>query len=297
MTINVGEIVKMKVARENEYGYFLTLDEEDVMLHKSDLDKEIQLEEEIEVFIFNDKSGRKAATTIIPRDMLDDHYSWATVASVNEKLGAFLNIGISKDILVSADDLPKFRSVWPAEGDKLFVTLKVDRMNRLFARLATENVILDLAYEATEEMKNKTFRARPYKVLKIGTFALTDEGYRCFIHESQQGSEPRMGQLIEGRVVGITKEGDLNGSLVPRGHERLDDDAKLLLTYIEGRGGSMPFTDKSSPEDISRQFGMSKAAFKRALGRLMKFGSVTQVDGWTKITEKPAEVVSESDEV
>lgn len=289
MTINVGDIVKMKVARENEYGYFLTLDEEDVMLHKADLDKEIALEEEIEVFIFNDKSGRKAATTIIPHDMLDDNYSWATVGSVNEKLGAFLNIGISKDILVSADDLPKFREVWPAEGDKLFVTLKVDRMNRLFARLATENVILDLAYEATEEVKNKPFRARPYKVLKIGTFALTDEGHRCFIHESQQASEPRIGQLIEGRVIGITKDGDINGSLIPRGHERLDEDAELILTYIGGRGGSMPFTDKSSPEDISRQFGMSKASFKRALGRLMKNNRITQADGWTKIKETTTE--------
>ena len=103
------------------------------------------------------------------------------------------------------------------------------------------------------------------------------------MHESERSVEPRLGELVKGRVIGVKEDGSLNGSLLPRTHERLDEDAEGILTYLESRGGSMPYWDKSDPEDIQKRFGMSKAAFKRALGRLMKEGKVSQADGWTTV--------------
>ena len=71
--------------------------------------------------------------------------------------------------------------------------------------------------------------------------------------------------------------------MLPRKEERLGDDAENLFQYLNDIGGRMPFTDKSSPEEIKEMFTMSKASFKRALGKLMKEGKITQEDGWTML--------------
>jgi predicted RNA-binding protein (virulence factor B family) len=68
--------------------------------------------------------------------------------------------------------------------------------------------------------------------------------------------------------------------------EQQDDDADKLMSYLQGRGGTMPYWDKTPPEDIKQRFSMSKASFKRALGKLMKEGKIEQRDGWTYIKEK-----------
>lgn len=69
---------------------------------------------------------------------------------------------------------------------------------------------------------------------------------------------------------------------LPRKHERLSNDAQQILTYLQDVGGKMPFGDKSSPEEVQEMFNMSKGAFKRALGTLMKAGKIKQQDGWTE---------------
>jgi len=285
--IQVGNVITLTVERTADYGYFLTNGDESILLHHNDLDREVEIGEQIQVFIFNDKQGRPAASTVIPFKMLDDEYDWAEVIEVKQNMGAFVNVGLSKDILVSGDDLPKIEQLWPKAGDKLLITLKVDRLNRLFARLATESVILDYAYTTPIEMKNQNFSGYAYRVLRVGTFVFTDEGYRCFIHESERGSEePRLGERVIGRVIGITSEGDMNGSLLPRGYERIDLDAQMVYEYLEKRNGAMPYTDRSAPAEIENRFQLSKAAFKRALGKLMKDGKVYQEEGWTYIRQK-----------
>lgn len=291
MQIEVGNVLGLEVVRETEFGYFLSDGTTDVLLHKKDTTGEVSIGDKVEVFIYNDKVGRKSATMKIPK-MIDDQYDWAEVVSVIDKMGAFVNIGLSKDILVSGDDLPKLKSNWPAVGDKLFITLKVDNLNRLFARLATENIVQDLAFEAPKDCLNKPFKGRAYRVLKVGSFILTDDMVRCFVHEFEQLKEPRIGELVEGRIIGITEIGDINGSLLPRGFERMDADSQVIYDYLVGRGGEMPITDKSTPEEIEKRFGMSKASFKRALGRLMKTEKVKQENGWTKAT-KQEEISSE----
>jgi predicted RNA-binding protein (virulence factor B family) len=134
---------------------------------------------------------------------------------------------------------------------------------------------------------NKPFKGRPYRVLKVGAFILTDDMIRCFVHETEQVREPRLGELVEGRIIGITEIGDINGSLLPRSYERMDEDSQVIFDYLVGRGGEMPITDKSTPEEIEKRFGMSKASFKRAMGRLMKQEKITQENGWTKAIQIP----------
>ena len=93
--------------------------------------------------------------------------------------------------------------------------------------------------------------------------------------------EPRLGEKVEGRIIDVKEDGTVNVSLIPRKQEAMDEDAEIILAYLASRNGTMPYGDKSAPEDIQERFNLSKASFKRALGRLMKEGKVYQEDGWT----------------
>lgn len=278
--LEAGTVVTLDVDREAPFGYFLTNGEEDVLLHNSEVTEEFDPEQPQTVFLFQDHQGRLAATLTIPSVQIEK-YDWVEVVEVKESLGVFVSIGISKDILVSKDDLPALLSLWPAIGDRLYCSLKTDKNGRLFGKLATENIMREVAEKATRKDFNKNITGWAYRLLKIGTFLLTEENYIGFIHESQRKQEPRLGQKVEGRIIDVKEDGTINISLLSRSHEALDEDAMQIFNYMESRGGKMPYWDKSTPEDITARFNMSKAAFKRALGRLLKEGKIYQEDGWS----------------
>ena len=276
----IGQTVSLEVVREADFGYFLTDGTEDVLLHKNETDKELEVNEKVDVFLYTDSRGRITATTTIPKVTVGV-YDWAEVSDVNPGLGVFVNIGIQKDMLLGEEDLPAHSSVWPEVGDVLFITLRVNKNNRVYVKLATDPVVEEHAKQADRDAFNKSVHGYVYRTAKVGTWIITAEGYKGFIHESQRGKEPRLGQKIEGRIIDVKEDGTVNVSLLPRKEEALDVDAEQILSVLDERNGAMPYWDKSLPEDIQEKFHMSKAAFKRALGRLMKEGKVYQEEGWT----------------
>lgn len=275
-----GTVVTLEVVREAPFGYFLTNGNEDVLLHKNEQKGELVIGEKVTVFLYHDKQGRLSATMKIP-DVQIGKYGWSKVVDVNERLGVFVNIGINKDILIHKDDLPKVERVWPAIDGKLFITLKSDKNGRLLGKLATENVMEEQFKKADRSAFNKNISGIVYRTLYSGTFLITDEGFRGFVHESQQEKEPRIGDVVSGRIIDVKEDGTVNVSLLKRSHEKITDDAEMILQYLVERGGKMPYTDKSQPKDIEKRFGISKGAFKRAIGHLLKNGKVYQEDGWT----------------
>jgi uncharacterized protein len=280
-----GTVVILKVAREVDFGYFLTNGTEEVLLHKSEQKGKLQLEEDVRVFLYQEKLGRLAATMAIPVVQIGT-YGWCKVVEVKESLGVFVNIGISKDILIYKDDLPKLREVWPVVGGRLYITLKTDKNGRLLGKLATETVMEKQFKKADRSVFNQNVRGYVYRTLYSGSFIITEEGYRGFIHHSQRKTEPHLGDEVSGRVIDVKEDGTINVSLLKRGYESIAEDAEKIFTYLQERGGRMPYTDKSHPEDIEKRFAMSKGAFKRALGRLMKEGKIDQEDGWTHIKKQ-----------
>jgi predicted RNA-binding protein (virulence factor B family) len=273
------------VAREADFGYFLTDGTEDVLLHKNETDKELELNEKVDVFLYTDSRGRITATTTIPKITVGV-YDWAVVSDVTPGLGVFVNIGIQKDMLLGEEDLPAHSSVWPQIGDVLFITLRVNKNNRLYVKLATDPVVEAYSQKADRAVFNKSVHGYVYRTAKVGSWIFTAEGYKGFIHESQRRKEPRLGQKVEGRIIDVKEDGTVNISLLPRKEEALDIDAEQILSVLNERNGAMPYWDKSMPEDIQEKFHMSKASFKRALGRLMKEGKVYQEEGWTYIKGK-----------
>jgi uncharacterized protein len=284
MAINefIGQSTILTVARKAPFGYFLTDGNEDVLLHKNETDREFEDNEQVEVFIFVDSEGRPAASTVIP-EVSVDRYAWVKVTDVKPEIGVFLNIGLTKDILLGADDLPAHRSVWPKPDDLVYITLRVNRSNLLYARLATDPVIQSISTKATRKEFNKNVQGHIYRTAKVGSWIYTLEGFKGFIHESQRKQEPRLGEKVEGRVIDVKEDGTINVSLLGRKQEAQDVDAERIYEYLLSRNGAMPYSDKSMADDIQERFGLSKGAFKRALGKLMKDGRVYQEDLWTYV--------------
>lgn len=279
---NLGRAVKLIVSREAAFGYFLTDGEEDVLLHQNETDEKLEEGQEVEAFLYMDSQGRIAATTVIP-EVQAGTYGWAHVSDVKPGIGVFINIGIQKDMLLGEEDLPVHEAVWPIEGDRLYITLRVNKNNRIYVKMATDPVITDISIKASKSDFNKNIQGHIYRTAKVGSWIYTAEGFKGFIHESQRKKEPRLGEKVEGRIVDVKEDGTVNVSLIPRKHEALDDDSEKIISYLESRSGAMPYGDKSAPEDIQERFQLSKASFKRALGRLMKEGRIYQEEGWTYI--------------
>ncbi|MDP4085029.1 MAG: S1-like domain-containing RNA-binding protein [Bacillota bacterium] len=281
----VGQISNLTVARQTDFGFFLTDGNEDVLLHKNETNRDFEIGETIDVFLYPDSNGRISATTFIP-EIAVGKYGWVRAVDVKPGIGVFLDIGLKKDLLLGEEDLPNHRSVWPVEGDMVYVTLRVNRNFLLYARLASDQVIQSVSIKAARKDFNKNVQGYIYRTAKVGSWIYTIEGFKGFIHESQRVKEPRLGEKVEGRVIDVKEDGSINVSLLARKEDALDLDAERIYEYLISRSGAMPYTDKSMSEDIQERFNLSKGAFKRALGKLMKEGKVFQEGSWTYVKKE-----------
>ncbi|MEG0268396.1 MAG: DNA-binding protein, partial [Carnobacterium sp.] len=199
------------------------------------------------------------------------------------------------ELVVSLDELPVLKHLWPKKGDQLMITIKVDEKDRMWGTLVPETVFESLSKKASADLNNQNITATAYRLKMVGTFVITSDNYLGFIHPSERKDEPRMGQVVSGRVIGVRPDGVLNISLMPRAHEAIGDDAGMLLAILERTAnGSFPYTDKSDANEIRERFGISKSQFKRALGNLMKQRMIIQEDGETKLVEQAIELEVEA---
>ncbi len=278
-----GYTADLDVVERDGSRWILDGDGNDIMMNASDADETIQEGDTVHVFLYTNRRGELTATMQMPL-MTAGTYGWARVIRVDDSEGVYVDIGSSFEVLVNRNDMPRVRSLWPKVDDALYMTLRMDLGGNIFGRLATEERVLEVISEAPPTSLNMNVKARAYRLLPVGSFMLSvPENHRIFIHNTEQLSEPRLGQEVDVRIIDVHEDGTLNGSMLPRKEERLGDDADIVLRYINEVGGRMPFTDKSSPDEIKEMFSMSKASFKRALGKLMKEGRIEQSDGWTTL--------------
>ncbi len=278
-----GFTAELDVLEKDGSRWVLDGNGDDIMMNASDADDTIQEGDTVRVFLYTNRRGELSATMQMP-NMTADTFGWARVIRVDEHEGVYVDIGSSFEVLVNRNDMPRIRSLWPKVDDELYMTLRMDLGGTIFGRLATEERVLEQIAEATPDLLNMNMKARAYRLLPVGSFMLSiPENHRIFIHNTEQEKEPRLGQEVNVRIIDVHEDGTLNGSMLPRKEERLGDDAEAVLRYLNDVGGRMPFTDKSSPEEIKEMFDISKASFKRALGKLMKEGRIEQSDGWTTL--------------
>ena len=268
MYTNLAHDIVGLVTDENDCFYFVQKDGQTYALDKSE--GEHALGESVKGFAYTDMKQRLRLTTL-EVTARQDQFGWGTVTEVRKDLGVFVDTGLpDKEIVVSLDILPEIKDLWPKKSDKLFVRLEVDKKDRIWGVLAYQEDFQRIARPAYNNMQNQNWPAIVYRLKLSGTFVyLPENNMLGFIHPSERYAEPRLGQVLE-------VDRTLNLSLKPRSFEMLENDAQMILAYLEGNGGFMTLNDKSSPEEIKATFGISKGQFKKALGGLMKAKKIKQ---------------------
>ncbi|WP_270764104.1 S1 RNA-binding domain-containing protein [Weissella confusa] len=287
MTHKIGEIISAKVTDENDKYYYAQIDGLTYEIDKSELQKPLKIGGVVTGFAYENEKHNLQITKNIP-DVRLGHYAWGEVTDIRRDLGVFVNIGLpNKDVVVSLDELPTIKELWPQRGDKLMITLRIDKKDRLWGELASADILQAVRIPAKPDMKNKQVKATVYRLKMVGTLVITPDYNFGFIHPDERQREPRLGEEVDARVIGVREDGVLNLSLRPRAYEAISYDAAMLLTLLQRSSThSLPFTDKSDPKQIKKYFGMSKSQFKRAVGNLYKQRKITQNENGLFLVEE-----------
>ncbi|MNW25203.1 hypothetical protein D3C74_19410 [compost metagenome] len=292
MMLTAGTYANIMVDREvSPYGYFLSVGAQDVLLHYTELTREIEIGERLDVFIFYDTEDRIAATMKKPYLTLGE-MAKLQVADIHPRLGCFLEMGLGRQLLLPIRELPENKDLHPKVGDYVFAIMEHDKQGRLRAKLAGEQELAPLAFHAPQSWVNTWVEATVYKPLQMGTFVLVDGGVLGFgaigmIHSSERSRLLRLGEQVKVRVTHVREDGRVNLAMAPRKEVGRDEDSERLLAFLKERpGGGMPYSDMTPPDIIKQRFGISKSAFKRAIGKLMKEGIVVQEENWTYLKDR-----------
>lgn len=275
----LGQVFTGLIIDENETMYLVQ--KNGVTFHFEKKQEEVyQIGESVEGFGYVNQKKEAIFTTDIPQVRIG-HYAFGEVTDVRRDLGVFVNIGLAdKDMVVSLDEMPSMKELWPKKGDRLMISMRVAEKDRMWGVLADETIFHSLSRTGNAEMQNENKKGTIYRLKVSGSFLLTEDFYIGFIHPSERYQEPRLGEVVEARVIGVRPDGILNMSLKPRGYEMINDDAAMILTMLQRNADHLlPYWDKSDPDEIKAAFGISKGQFKRAIGHLLKEKLIEQKDG------------------
>lgn len=274
--IELGKMQTLRVQRIKEFGIYLGEPGDDassVLLPKKQVPEGTKTGDMLEVFIYRDSEDRLIATTSRPKLQVGET-AVLTVKDVS-RIGAFLDMGLEKDLLLPFKE--QNRRV--RQGEECLVALYIDRSGRL---AATMDVYPYMSAE-TPYKKDDQVTGTIYEISEtLGAFVAVDNRYYGLIPKKELYGRYQPGDVVEARVVRVREDGKLDLSPRQKAYRQMDTDAALVLKVIDEFDGVLPFTDKAKPEVILREFQMSKNAFKRAVGRLLKEGKI-------RITEKTIE--------
>ena len=271
--MRLGEKQVLTVVKKVDFGVYLGSDEERVLLPKKQVPEEIEIGDPIEVFLYKDSSDRMIATTREPKITIG-RLAVLEVVDVG-RIGAFLDWGLEKDLLLPF----KEQTIKVEKGDRCLVSLYIDKSGRLCATMK----VYPLLQTDSPYKKDDTVHGTVYEVSReFGVFVAVDNKYSALIPRREVYGRMYPGQEIEARVAAVKADGKLDRSIGHRIPEQRADDARKIVKRMKKNGGVLPFTDKADPERIRDELGMSKAAFKRAVGRLLKQGKINI--GEAKIT-------------
>lgn len=215
----------------------------------------------LEVFVYKDSRDRMIATTHTPAVMLGETAVLKVVQVT--RIGAFLDWGLEKDLLLPFHE-QTFRV---REGEECLVSLYVDKSQRLCATMKVYPYLSqNPPYGIGDTVKGRVYQTSD----NFGVFVAVDDKYSALIPKRESQGKYRLGEILELRVTAVKEDGKMNVSPRQKAYLQMDKDAELVLSVIEEFAGVLPFDDKASPQVIEREFGLSKNAFKRAVGRLLK---------------------------
>jgi len=286
--LTAGNVVTLKVVRTSEFGVFLDAGtgntNDDILLHKQQqLGEEVAIGDEIEVYLYLDPKDRLTASMRLPKMKVGQV---ARVVVINTtKDGAFVDIGAERGVFMPFAGMRGNLK----RGDKVWVKLYIDKSGRNAVSMEVEDELRRAAVPATDVKVGDMVTGSLYNYNEQGAFLFTTERYIAFLHNSEFLVRPMVGEEITARVTHVREDGRINVSMRPVKENAMNVDAEKILALLYSRNGKMPYGDHTAPELIKERFNISKSAFKRALGQLIRTGYVEQREGWTYLLEKQEE--------
>ena len=261
--IEIGKKQLLKIARVKSFGVYLQAEDDDasVLLPSKYVPEGKSVGDEVEVFVYRDSSDRMIATTNMPLLTLGE--VGRLRVSETGKIGAFLDWGLEKDLF-----LPFAEQVGrPAKDQTCLAAVYLDKSHRLCATMKIYDYLsTESPYQKNDRVTGTIFQINE----RIGVFVAVDDKYLGMIGIRNYHGSYQVGDAVEARVVKVREDGKLELTLSESINEQMDKDAQTVLDLLESYDGVLPFTEKADPAVIDRELSMSKAAFKRAVGRLLK---------------------------
>ena len=274
----IGKMNTLTVLRSSPHGVFLDGGSlGDILLPARYAARERNPGDEIEVFLMFDSEDRLIATTLRPLAMVGD-FAWLRVVS-SSGAGTFLDWGLPKDLFVPFRE----QTVKMLPGRSYMVRIYLDQVSNRICATARLDRFLD----------QTSGRFTVGQAVELFISARTDLGYKAIVDDTHWGMifhknvfRPlACGQRMQGYIQQVREDGKIGLCLTPPGHERISEVADTILAYLADHGGFMPITDKTAPEEIHALFGISKKAYKQAIGALYKARRVTIEAGGTRMLD------------
>ena len=280
--MRLGEIQELEIVKITENGAYLAdpsgyteqpapevLDIGRVLLPRNQTPKHAAPGMRVKVFLYRDSEDRPIATTTMPPLTL----GMVAMLPVREvtRIGAFLCWGLAKDLLLPF----KEQITRVKKGDNVLVALYLDKSSRLCATAKVYGYLrTDSDYKVNDRVSGTVYEL----IDSFGAYVAVDNRYSAMIPKQELFRPLRVGDFIEARVSTVHEDGKLALSLREQAHLQLAADADVVYVKLVNAGGFLPYHDKTDPEIIKREFSLSKNAFKRAIGHLMKEGKLTISD-------------------
>jgi uncharacterized protein len=273
--IKLGVYNTLKVVREIDFGFYLGDNlGHDILMPRKWATPELTLDDEISVFVYLDHEERPIATTMTPKITLGQ-FNYLKVSDLSS-VGAFMDWGLEKDLLVPFKNQPKKFE----QGKWYCIYLYLDtESNRLVGTARTNNLFSN---EMPTYKIGEKVNILVCEDTDIGVNLIVDNQFRGLVYHSDIFNNIQRGDQTFGYIKKIREDGKLDISLDPIGVERFEVNAQKILDYINLKGGSIALTDKSDPDLIYAELEMSKKTFKAALGILYKAKKISLDKNSTK---------------
>lgn len=272
--IELGKIQILEVIRQTPNGVYLNTrlekSAEDILLPKNQVPQDVKIGDDIEVFVYRDSEDRLIATVKKPKITLSGELAVLKVAETNN-IGAFLDWGLEKDLLLPF----KEQEAQVKKGDECLVALYVDNSNRLCATMKIYNLLsTESPYKNNEKVRGIVYSIN----MQYGYFVAVDNKYHGLILDKEAYGTFAVGDTVEARIKKVRTDGKLELSVREAAYKEIETDSQKILNLLKSRNGKLQLNDNSSPEKINEELNMSKKAFKRAVGRLLKEGAIKTTD-------------------
>ena len=272
--LQIGKRQILKIVKKVDFGVYLAEENasygDRVLLPKKQVPADANVGSEIDVFLYRDSSDRLIATTAQP--FLTLHETAVLHVKSVGKIGAFLDWGLEKDLFLPFKEQTKK----VAAGEDVLVALYIDKSDRLCATMKVYHYLkTNPPYSIGDMLPAIVCNTNP----RFGIFVAIENKYSGLIQSKEAQGNYAPGDKLLVRVVNIREDGRVDVSPNQKAYLKITPDADAVYKRIDKYGGALPFDDHASPEIISSEFSISKAAFKRAVGHLLKEHKIKIQDG------------------